>query len=257
MNENTSLAQELKEAKIAFQNASLYARFQAGFLGRVSHEIRSPLGSLMSIHQLILNDLCESEEEEREFIAQAYEYSKKLMNMLDELIEISKLEAGRFELELVPLKCLDFLKFVQEKMKMQGANRNVILDVAMVDESLMIMADREKLAQGFFYWLEVAIDVSQLGTITLGADSQAPDNYSRLTINLPFSSEEFKESSQFEELSFHQTKGLESCPTLSDGAKISLAQSLIHLMGGQCRLQEITDKTTCLEIFLPNSGNFA
>ncbi|MGY6528502.1 MAG: histidine kinase dimerization/phospho-acceptor domain-containing protein [Cyanobacterium sp.] len=257
MNENTSLAQKLKEAQIAYHNASLYARFQAGFLGRVSHEIRSPLGSLMSIHQLILNDLCESEEEERQFIAEAYEYGKKLMNMLDELIEISKLEAGKFELELTPLKCLDFFTFVQKRMKMQGANRNVVLDVAMVDESLTILADREKLAQALFYWLEVAMDISQLGTITLGADSQAPAHYSRITLHFPFCNQEFNESSRFDELSFHEQGGMETPPMLSDGAKITVAQSLINLMGGQCRMGEGTDKTTCLEIFLPNCETVA
>jgi len=257
MNGNTSLAQELKEAKIAYHNASLYARFQAGFLGRVSHEIRSPLGSLMSIHQLILNDLCESEEEERQFIAEAYEYSKKLMNMLDELIEISKLETAKVELELTPLKCVDFFNFVAKKMRMQGANRNMVLDVAMVDESLTILADGEKLAQAFFYWLEVAIDLTQLGTITIGADCEAPANYSRMTINFPFCNQEFNESSRFEDLPFHEQGGMESPPMLSSGAKITLAQSLISLMGGQCRISEVTEKTTCLEIFLPNCETVA
>lgn len=253
MNENTSSPQDLKEAKIAYYNALLYARFQAGFLGRVSHEIRSPLGSLMSIHQLIVNDLCESPEEEKEFIAEAYNYAKKLMDMLDELIEISKLEAGRFELELIPLNATDFLAFVENKMKVQAANRNVTLNVAQVDPSLVILADRQKLAQVFFYWLEVAIDLCELGTITLSADSVAPENQTRLMLKLPFNSSEFNEPTQFHELPFEEVKGMDYFPHLSNGTKITLAQSLIRLMGGQLKIGHGTEKTTCLEIFLPNS----
>lgn len=253
MNENTSLPQELKQAKIAYYNALLYARFQAGFLGRVSHEIRSPLGSLMSIHQLIINDLCESPEEEKEFIAEAYNYAKKLMDMLDELIEISKLEAGRFELELMLLNCVDFLTFVKNTMKVQAANRNVSINIAQVDPQLLILGDRQKLAQVFFYWLEVAIDVCELGKITLSADAMAPENQTRLTIELPFKSSSFNEPSQFHELPFEEIKGMDSFPRLSNGTKITLAQSLVRLMGGQFKVSNGTEKTTCLEIFLPNS----
>ncbi|GBF84663.1 histidine kinase dimerization/phospho-acceptor domain-containing protein [Aphanothece sacrum] len=66
-----ALKQELEQTKLAYQMAVQLSQFKSGFLAKTSHELRSPLSTLMGLHQLILSDLCENHEEEREFIEQA------------------------------------------------------------------------------------------------------------------------------------------------------------------------------------------
>jgi signal transduction histidine kinase len=76
------------------------SQFKAGFLARTSHELRSPLSSLIGLHQLILADLCDSPEEAREFVAQANASALKMVKLLDEVIAVSKTEHGTNRLEL-------------------------------------------------------------------------------------------------------------------------------------------------------------
>ncbi|HAA29801.1 MAG TPA: histidine kinase, partial [Cyanobacteria bacterium UBA8553] len=93
------LKEELKQTQLAYQMAQQISQFKGGFLARTSHELRSPLSSLIGMHQLILNDLCDSPEEEREFVAQANNSAKKMVKLLDELIAVAKMEHGKTRLE--------------------------------------------------------------------------------------------------------------------------------------------------------------
>ena len=74
MNEIDELKEELKQAQLAYQMAAQMSQFKAGFLARTSHELRSPLSSMIGLHQLILSDLCESPEEQKEFIKEVSRY---------------------------------------------------------------------------------------------------------------------------------------------------------------------------------------
>jgi len=94
MDDIDALKRELQQTRLAYHLAVAINHLKSSFLGRVAHELRSPLSSMISLHQLILADLCESPAEEREFIAQGQLAGCKLMAMLDEMINLSKLESG-------------------------------------------------------------------------------------------------------------------------------------------------------------------
>ncbi|MFZ9739157.1 MAG: sensor histidine kinase [Prochlorotrichaceae cyanobacterium] len=114
-----------------------FSQFQAGFLSRTSHELRSPLSSLMSLHQLILNDLCDSPEEERDCIRQAYEAANRLLRMLELVTQVSKLEVGLEapEFEVIAIQILlDDLAFLTN---LQAKNRNVILQIESLSEETL------------------------------------------------------------------------------------------------------------------------
>jgi signal transduction histidine kinase len=84
------LKEELKQTQLAYEMAKEMSQFKAGFLARTSHELRSPLSSLIGLHQLILQDLCDSPEEERQFVAQANTSALKMVKVLDDLVKVSK-----------------------------------------------------------------------------------------------------------------------------------------------------------------------
>ena len=65
MSEIDQLKNELRQIQLAYALQRQISHFKGGFLARISHELRSPLSQLTSLHQLILNDLCEDPQEER------------------------------------------------------------------------------------------------------------------------------------------------------------------------------------------------
>ena len=109
MNEIEALKEELKQTQLAYQMAAQMSQFKAGFLARTYHELRSPLTSLIGLHQIILNNLCESPEEERQFLTQAYDSAQKLMKLIDELVAVSQAEYGTAQLEIRPLQLASVL----------------------------------------------------------------------------------------------------------------------------------------------------
>lgn len=250
---DSELKQELKLTKIAYQNALQNANFHAGFLGRVAHEIRSPLGSLMSLHQLILNDLCENPEEEKEFIKNAYDYAKKLLNLMDQVIEISKLNTGKLSLQLKTIRSKDFLTSLLKNMELQALNRNInlVLDKEMIDCFLYV--DRDKLLQGFCYLLEVIIANFELIIITLSAEKKEENTIIKLL--LPDCENILSESIDFSELSLTEIEKINQNPEFSAGLKMSLAYTLMEAMGGKITFRNITPISTILEVSFPNCEN--
>ena len=122
--QETEILQELKQTQLAYQMAREISQFKAGFLARTSHELRSPLSSLIGLHQLILADLCENPEEEREFVEQAHEKSLKLLKLIDEILSVSKIESGRNKLDIETLQLAEFLQEVYNLTYLLAVNRN-------------------------------------------------------------------------------------------------------------------------------------
>ena len=118
----STLRAKLKQTQIAYNLAREMSQFKAGFLARTTHELRSPLSSLISLHQLILSDLCDNPDEERVFVAQAHSSALKLMSLIDEILEVSRLEHGTIKLEIQPLELATVLTKVYNLTHLIAAN---------------------------------------------------------------------------------------------------------------------------------------
>lgn len=253
MTDINNLAEELKKTKLAYQESLQNSQFKAGFLGRISHEIRSPLSSLMSLHQLIINDLCESQEEEREFIEEAYKYAKKLMTIIDQLIEVSKLEVGRLNLEIKKVNLGELLEDIEEIMLLQAANRNLKLKLEVMEDNVVVNVDREKLTNTLFFLLEVVIDYSQMGDIILTVITKKDTKQAIINIDFPSQHLTINDNIDLIKLPIEELKQLNTLPQLSNSMKIILGETLLEMMEGKLLLNsdKENDKTTQWQIFLP------
>ncbi len=140
------------------------AQFKSGFLARASHELRSPLSSLMGLQQLILNDLCDDPAEERFCVTQSYEAAQRLLGMMEVLVKVSKLE--RAPVTIGPVNLLDCLDEVTMLIQMPLQDRNVRLSVAEVAPDLTVLADGGALQQVFVSLLDAVIARVSYGEAT-------------------------------------------------------------------------------------------
>jgi len=164
-----ALRAELQKTRLAYQMATEMSQFQGGFLARTAHELRSPLSSLIGLHQLILSDLCDDAAEEREFIQQAHQSALKLVKLLDEVIAISKAEHGTNQLEIQPLNLAKILQEVYNLVHLQAANRSLNLQILPADPEIYILADPKSLRQLLATLVDAAIGVLRDGSITISA----------------------------------------------------------------------------------------
>ena len=240
MNEIEELKKELEETQLAYQMAAQMSQFKASFLARTSHELRSPLSSLMGLHQLILSDLCESPEEQKEFIAQAYQSALKLMKLIDEILAVAKTEYGSNRLVLESISLKELFNYIYQLTHLQAANRNLRLHIIPPEEPIYVYADRARLVQSITNLIDSGIYLMKEGTIQVNADSLPDSNISRITIELDCPLEAWQEEinayEQTSTIDLDKIKDFGQNFALSPGMKLLLSQTLLQTMGGSLEI---------------------
>ncbi len=243
MNEIDELKEELKQAQQAYQMAAQMSQFKAGFLARTSHELRSPLSSMIGLHQLILSDLCESPEEQKEFIAQAYQSALKLLKLIDEIVAVSKTEYGSNRLNLESLQLKEIFTEIDRLTHLQAANRNLILEIVSPNSQVLVHADRSRLIQLIFNLVDSGITLMKTGTIKLStreinADAVVFD----LDLECPIALWEEQETSEvnFEGKDLAEIRQFLQDISLSANMKLLLSKTLLETMGGSLEILDYT-----------------
>ncbi|MGB3496155.1 MAG: HAMP domain-containing sensor histidine kinase, partial [Elainellaceae cyanobacterium] len=168
-----ALSERLKQTELAYHMAVEMGQYKAGFLSRTSHELRSPLNSVMSLHQLILTGLCDSPEEERDFLEQSYAAAQTLLALLNEASNISKLEHGTIELFLEPLSLTDLLSELETLTHLHARNRNLRLKIELPERDVQVLGDRRWLRQVLMNLVTTSIHHMNQGTIRVFPQSLA------------------------------------------------------------------------------------
>ncbi len=159
--------QSLRSLQLAYHMAAEMSRLKGSFLARTSHELRSPMSGLIGMHQLILADLCDDPAEERDFIKQANEAALRMVKVLDDVIDVAKIEHGVSEIELQPVQLNLVLFNLHTATHLQAQNRNLQLQIPAVSETLYAMADPRRLQQVLIHLVDSAIANLEDGSITV------------------------------------------------------------------------------------------
>lgn len=249
--EDSNLSTRLKQTQLDYLLTRQMCQFKAGFLSRISHELRSPLNSLIGVHQLILSDLCDSPAEEREFLVQANNSVHKMIQMLDRIIEVSRIEEGRNPLKLEILHLADVFEEVHYLTELQAANRNISLQISQPDPKISIRADQRCLTQVLVTFIDLAINPIGNGRIGISAKVSPSSGASKSTpnkthtdeviisIDLPLPPHCFSEPLDFLQLQKNRKERTpETEVDLSPGTILMMNQSILELMGGRLRRVE-------------------
>ncbi|MBF2028775.1 MAG: sensor histidine kinase [Oscillatoriales cyanobacterium C42_A2020_001] len=177
------LKEQLRQTELAYCMAMQMSQFKGSFLARSSHELRSPLNGLIGMHQLILAELCDSPEEERDFITQAHASALKMVKVLDEVIDAAKVEHGTSQLALHPTDLSTLLYEVNGLTHLQAQNRNLRLTVVVPDSEIEVLVDSRRLRQALVMLVDSAIAHLEEGSITVTAESTG--EYCQIAIATP------------------------------------------------------------------------
>jgi K+-sensing histidine kinase KdpD len=245
MNEIDELKQELKQAQLAYQMAAQMSQFKAGFLARTSHELRSPLSSMIGLHQLILSDLCESPEEQKEFITQAYQSALKLMKLIDEIVAVSKTEYGSDRLNLESLQLVEIFNEIARLTHLQAANRNLQLEIITPEAALYVFADRSRLIQLIFNLIDSGIALMKTGKIQLSTTQVTSAKVIiEIDIECPIAlwQEHQTIEPNFDSNNLAEIREYLQGISLSANMKLLLSQTLLETMGGSLELLDLSDQ---------------
>ncbi len=251
MNEIEELKEELRQAQLAYQMAAQMSQFKAGFLARTSHELRSPLSSMIGLHQLILSDLCESPEEQKEFITQAYQSALKLMKLIDEIVAVSKTEYGSNRLNLESLQLKEIFTEIDRLTHLQAANHNLQLEIIEPDPTVYVYADRSRLIQLIFNLIDSGISLMDTGNIKVSTADVSLDTVT-IEIDLECPTELWYEQKtsepNLESSDLADIRKLLQEISLSPNMKLLLSQTLLETMGGNLELLDLAPQNNQLPL---------
>lgn len=245
---------ELQQLHRAYLSAVELSQFKSGFLARTSHELRSPLNGLISCLQLILADLCDSPEEERDYIQIAHDSALKLVEVLDQVITVAKVAYKNYPLKLEAIDLDRLLQEVSMLVRMQAANRNLQLHIPELDECIAVQADMACLRQVLVMLIDGAISLMDEGQIRLSVVATGQIVQIAIYDDRPAAAwhEVFPQAQlpQLQETPPQTLDDLTQLPTLSSQFRLVLAKDLLLGMGGNLELIE-QDGTTHIQCVVP------
>jgi signal transduction histidine kinase len=125
--ENVRLFQEIQEKNEQLEAAS---RHKSQFVASVSHELRTPLNAIIGFSDVLLDSSLEVSEEKRSrFLTHILNSGKHLLGLINEILDLSKVEAGRLELEIEKAAITDVLEAAANTLKALAAKKEIELQI--------------------------------------------------------------------------------------------------------------------------------
>ena len=146
--------QRKKEIETLQQNEA----FRKEFLQNLSHELKTPIFAIQGYVDTLLDGALHNNEVNEKFLTNASRNVNRLVNLLDDLDEISRLESGQLKMDLQPFVVQDLIKEVFETLFFKAQEKNIRLFIKKGCEfPLTVFADKERIRQVFSNLIENAI----------------------------------------------------------------------------------------------------
>jgi signal transduction histidine kinase len=237
---HATLYQDLEQATLAAEEAS---RLKSDFLASTTHELRTPLNGIIGFLKLILDGMADDPEEQREFIEEAYKSALHLLNLINDILDIAKIEAGKLDLELGTVDLEDLCQAVNNFARPQAQRKhlNFKIEYPATLTPVILYGNYQRLLQVMLNLVGNAIKFTQEGGIVLNAEI--------IKKKLKYQGREFpgvvkisvadtgigvsleKQAKLFEK--FFQVDGSRTKAYGGTGLGLAISQKLIDAMGGQ------------------------
>lgn len=147
---------KLKEANIKLEEVSMA---KSDFLANMSHELRTPLNSIIGFSEVLEDSLYgKLNEKQHEYVKNIYSSGKHLLSLINDILDLSKVESGKMELELSSFLLKEVLSSSMNMLKEKAMKHNIKMDLEIKpDADIEIDADERKLKQIMFNLLSNAV----------------------------------------------------------------------------------------------------
>jgi signal transduction histidine kinase len=235
-----SLRAGAKEIEQTWQEAKIANQLKNEFLATTSHELRTPLNGIIGSINLIKDGYCDNKEEEIEFLEKADQAAKHLLTIINDVLDISKIEAGQICLDLKPIS---FYNLLDEIINLQAClikTKKLDLKVIqMYKQTIMVYADYYKLKQILINILGNAIKFTDSGTITIKTSVFKQENQLKDFLNIEITDTGIGIPMEQQAKLFQPFVMVDGSTTRKFGGTglgLAISKNLIEMMGGSISL---------------------
>lgn len=137
-------------------------KMRSEFVANVSHELKTPVAAVKGFAETLLGGGVKDEKTARSFLQIIYDENERLNRLIGDILELSKIESKRAQLECSPVHLIEFFDSLLETLSKVAEKKNISLNAA-VPEELFMEGDEDKLRQIFINLISNAINYTQDG----------------------------------------------------------------------------------------------
>ena len=239
------------QASTALAASSAELRAKAEFLAKISHEIRTPMNGVLGMTELLLGTPLSAKQ--RDYVQTIHSSGNELLTLINEILDISKLESGQIELDDVQFDlgaliedCLDIFRAKAEQQKVE------LISFIQPQVPRVISGDPTRLRQALLSLLDNAFKQTDEGEILLVVALDNSDGNCRLRIAVQDSGRPLLPEERDALLNAElQSRDFLAATRLGGRLGLIIARQLVRLMGGEFGIQGSGNQGTTLWLTLP------
>lgn len=236
----------------SWQEAENANQLKNQFLANTSHELRTPLNGIIGSIRCVMDGFCSSEQEEKEYLQQADNAAVHLLEIIDDILSIAKIEAGKLSVNPEPI---DLHEIINEVINLQTASlqlKCLKLNLLFCPENLIVYADPTKLKQVILNVISNSIKFTDRGTISLITHLEHPQAIMTI-IDTGIGIDPQQQSKLFRP--FVMVDGSTTRKFSGTGLGLAISKNFMKMMGGDITISSQGQGLgTTVEIILPLVG---
>ena len=255
-----SQSEELKQSSEVLQEQNLELEAQRNqvesankmkseFLANMSHELRTPLNSILALSDVLIqqakNKLSDEENDYLEIVARN---GKRLLAMINDILDISKIEAGKMDVIPEPISIKSLVSVVKDNIQSLAQHKNLVVNLTIQDDLEKIETDENKLYQVLLNIVSNAIKFTEKGHVDIKVKQDAENTSIEVKdTGIGISKEVLPHI--FDE--FRQADGSSSRQYEGTGLGLAIANKLMNILGGKIKVESDVGKGSVFTLSIP------
>ncbi|MFO8235239.1 MAG: PAS domain S-box protein [Bacteroidales bacterium] len=242
-----------KELKRAKEKAEAASKAKSEFLANMSHEIRTPMNAILGFSEVLINKL--NDPVLKNHIEAIMSSGKTLLALINDILDLSKIEAGKFQITLDPVQLPTIIEDIQhifeKKIKEKGLELIIDINTNMPD---VLMLDEVRIRQILFNLVGNAIKFTEKGQINLKVDTKYKG---KETYDLKLVVEDTgigipRKQQKYIFGAFQQNDGQNTRKYAGTGLGLNITKKLVESMDGEISVSSRIGKGSKFTVILPD-----
>ncbi len=248
--ENALLFEALEDRAVELAKAN---KLKSEFLARVSHELRTPMNSINGYSEMMLKNIYgQLNEKQADRIERILRNGRNLLALIDDLLDISKIDAGKMELQITPINLRDELNATIYNLESTAASRGLFLKLEAPDDLPLVSADLMRVKQIATNLIGNAVKFTKQGGVTVQLRVVKENDQSAVSTSVIDTGIGIRPEDQqiiFDE--FRQADGSTTREYGGTGLGLAITKKLVEMMGGRIWVESRQGEGSTFTFTLP------
>jgi signal transduction histidine kinase/HAMP domain-containing protein len=223
-------------------------QLKSDFVSKVSHELRTPLTSIKGFTEILLSYEDVDPNTQREFLNIINDESERLTRLINDILDLSKIEAGKIGWKIRPVSIAEIVEYAVRLLQSIAQDKNLQIDTEVSNDLPIVRGDRDQLLQVMDNLLSNAIKFTPSGKITIKAVKEN-DHVKVMVSDAGRGISQEDQSKIFDK--FQQLGDVRTGKPPGTGLGLAICKEIIYHLGGKIWCESEIDKGSTFYVLLP------